>query len=225
MSKKPISAKTLERQLKVHYETAWYLLHKIRIALGNRNAEYSLSGLLEVDEMQLSVMDLSEEENIKGTGKRRGRGANQAKVLVMTSFKEYKDKKGRNKRGLNKVAMELIEDYTSETIGNIMTNWVKRHARIYTDGFSSYQKLKEKFPNITQTIASGLKAVEELPIVHRVIGNFKNQLVGIHHSVSQLHLQNYLDEFCYKQNRSHIFSDLVESIAFQSVRFSWHNSR
>ena len=189
--------------------------------MGSRNSGYTLDGLLEVDETQIGVMDLSEDENRKGIGKKQGRGARQAKVLVMASFNTYNDQHGRPKRTLKNVAMEILGDYTSASLEKVMTKWIDKHARIYTDGFRSYGPIKEKFVNITQTVASGVKAVEELPVVHRVIGNLKNQILGIHHSVSQLHLQNYLDEFCYKLNRTFKLSRLMESIALQSVRFCW----
>ncbi len=65
MSKKPISGRILERHLEVHYETAWYMLQKIRLAMESRNRDYHLEGLLEVDETQVTVMDLSSEENDK----------------------------------------------------------------------------------------------------------------------------------------------------------------
>ncbi|MGB0431050.1 MAG: IS1595 family transposase, partial [Bacteroidia bacterium] len=78
MSKKPTSAKTLERHLNVHYETAWFLLQKIRIALGKRNRDYTMSGNIEVDECMLAVMDLSEETNSGEKPRKRGRGSNEA---------------------------------------------------------------------------------------------------------------------------------------------------
>ena len=50
-------------------------------------------------------------------------------------------------------------------------------------------------------VSSGKIANLNLPIVHQVIGNIKGDILGIHRCVSQLHLQNYLAEFCYKLNR------------------------
>lgn len=47
------------------------MLQKVRISMGCRNRDYQLEGLLEVDETQVTVMDLSGEENDKGSGKRK----------------------------------------------------------------------------------------------------------------------------------------------------------
>lgn len=70
MSKKSISAKTLERHLGVHYETAWYMLQKIRIAMGSKNRDLVIDGMAEVDEAQMSVIELSEDEKHIGLKKK-----------------------------------------------------------------------------------------------------------------------------------------------------------
>lgn len=227
MSKKPISAKTLERHLEVHYETAWYLLQKIRLALKKRNEEYILSGAVEVDECMQSVIDLSKVANAEDSQKKRGRGSNKAKILVMTSFEDGKDKKGYPKRYLKSAAMEVIEDFSTKSIGLQMTKWIEKHSRIYTDKFKSYIPLKEKFQNIDMKVSSGKPAIQNLPIVHQIIGNLKADILGIHRCVSQLHLQNYLAEFCYKLNRRFMLAPsytgklIIENIVLQSVKFTW----
>jgi len=48
-SKKGISAKQLQRMLKVSYKTAWYLAHRIRDAMGE-DEQPLLQGIVEVDE-------------------------------------------------------------------------------------------------------------------------------------------------------------------------------
>src|SRR2546425_5551189 len=48
-SKKGISAKQLQRMLKVSYKTAWYLSHRIRDAMGD-DEQPLLRGIVEVDE-------------------------------------------------------------------------------------------------------------------------------------------------------------------------------
>ena len=45
------------------------------------------------------------------------------------------------------------------------------------------------------------KSGEWLPWVHVAIGNLKAFLLGTYHGVSSKHLQEYLNEFCYRFNR------------------------
>ena len=37
--------------------------------------------------------------------------------------------------------------------------------------------------------------------VHIAISNVKKKILGLHHSVKDTYMQNYLNEFCYKFNR------------------------
>ncbi len=57
------------------YESAWYLLKRIRKAMGQRDAKYLLSGLMEMDEGFFGG---------RKSGKRR-RGTAQKKVIVALS--------------------------------------------------------------------------------------------------------------------------------------------
>lgn len=136
----------------------------------------------------------------------------------MASFKHETLSNGRTRKRLENVVMEQIEDYKSETIGNAMNRYIKRSSRIFTDAFRSYIPLKSTFINLTQQIADGANAVKVLPVSHGVISNLRKNIEGIHHCVSQLHLQNYLDEYCFRFNNRH---QPIESILLQSVKFKW----
>lgn len=227
MSKKPVSAKTVERHLDVHYETAWFVLQKIRIAMGRRNSNYVLTGNVEVDECMMSVIELSEEANAQDYKSKRGRGSSQAKVLVMATFDERENKHGQKFKFLKRVAMDVLDDFSSKSIGEKMSQWISKRSKIYTDKFKAYNPLKTNFDEIIMRISSGKLAKENLPIVHQQIGNLKGDILGIYRSVSQLHLQNYLNEFCYRVNRRFMLkpkfagTPILENIVLQSVKFLW----
>src|SRR5665647_1742959 len=80
-SKKGISAVELQRQLDhKRYESIWMMMHKIRQAMGNRDALYKLSDMVEFDEGSF------ETEISKGSREtlKRGRGSErQVNVAVM----------------------------------------------------------------------------------------------------------------------------------------------
>ena len=48
--KRGISALTLAGRIRVSYETAWYLLKRIRMAMEARDAHYTLAGIIEFDD-------------------------------------------------------------------------------------------------------------------------------------------------------------------------------
>ena len=57
--KRGISAVQLSRTLGICYESAWYLLHRIRAAMGKRDEKYELSGIVEMDDGYRSYKNLS----------------------------------------------------------------------------------------------------------------------------------------------------------------------
>ena len=84
-----------------------------------------------------------------------------------------------------------------------------------TDAYHSYRKpLSEKFNHNWQVFdADG----QELAWLHAIISNAKAFVQGTFHRIDQMHLQRYLDEFCWCFNRRHrcenIFFDLLRSVA------------
>lgn len=80
--KRGISAKGLARQLDLSYESAWYLLVRIRSAMQERDHDYLLQGIIEMDEAYLRAPQ---------SGKRRGRGTEREKMVVAVS-KETKNR-------------------------------------------------------------------------------------------------------------------------------------
>ena len=51
VTKKGFSAKEIQRQLNLkRYEPVWQMTHKLRRAMGNRDARYTLEGMIEMDE-------------------------------------------------------------------------------------------------------------------------------------------------------------------------------
>ena len=71
-TKKSFSALELQRQLgHKYYEPVWAMVHKLRMAMGKRDGEYSLSGVLELDEgfFSTAVETVEKDKPLK-----RGRG-------------------------------------------------------------------------------------------------------------------------------------------------------
>lgn len=74
--KRGISAVQLSRTLNICYESAWYLLHRIRRAMSQRDEKYALSGIVEMDDGYVGGAT----HNSK-----RGRGTAKAKIVVALS--------------------------------------------------------------------------------------------------------------------------------------------
>lgn len=195
--KRGISALTLAGRINVSYETAWYLLKRIRQAMEARDAHYTLGGIIEFDDSYFGA-------KIKGV---RGRKAGNQGVFVAVG----KDEEGRP------MYLKMC------TTPNIQIPSVKRFVDenldidsvVETDGFRSYRKpLSDNYTHQAEDFSPDS---EHLKWLHRIIGNAKAFINGTYHGTSTKHLQMYLSEFCYRFNRRSyggaIFDRLLIAVA------------
>ena len=91
---------------------------------------------------------------------------------------------------------------------------IAEQSTIETDAYRSYRKpLSEKY-NHNWDVFDADK--EMLVWLHTVISNAKSFVQDTFHGLDALHLQRYLDEFCWRFNRRYrqdsIFFDLLRSV-------------
>ena len=175
--KRGISAKGLARQLELPYESAWYLLARIRSAMHDRDQNYLLEGVIEMDEAYLGAQK---------RGKKRGRGTDRQKMAVAVS----KDKKERPLF----LRLRVIPDITTATLQNVVNDCVKAGSTIECDGYKSYPALENVEVNPSKY------QIGDLKWVYAAIGNFKAFLLGTYHG-SCGDYQPYMDEYCFRFNR------------------------
>lgn len=189
--KRGISATQLSKMLRIGYESAWYLLKRIRGAMGQRDANYLLSGLLEMDEGYWGS---------RRTGK-RGRGTSQEKVVVALS------KTGEKKVPLY-LRMQVVSDVKGKTLQEFVDAHVQGGANIECDGFKAYQGLK----NVSVDAKVYDSAAGDLKWLHKALSNLKAFLIGTYHGRCES-LQSYLDEYCFRFNRRQFTDQLFARLA------------
>ena len=213
MDKVEVSISEMQRILEIgQYRTAWLMAHKIRKAMADRDARYSLAGLIEMDESFFGPK-----------GSKRGRGS-ERKSTVLCAVSLYRDRKGEEKPGfahmqvVENAAADTIEDFLDRLGCGVMTKKCKQLLEaIRSDGWRSYSRAaKNKQLQHFKVILRDPKAAGRLlPWVHRVISNVKAVIRGTHRGVSEKHLQSYLSEVCYRFNRrfweKELFDRLVQT--------------
>ena len=191
--KRGISAKGLARQLQLSYESAWYLLVRIRSAMHDRDQNYMLEGIVEMDEAYLGAPT---------RGKKRGRGTDRQKMAVAIS----KDEKERPLF----LRLRVIPDITTASLQNVVNDYVKADSTIECDGYKSYTAVENVKVNPSKY------QIGDLKWVHAAIGNFKAFLLGTYHG-SCGDYQPYMDEFCFRFNRrfqpAQLFARLSRAVA------------
>jgi transposase-like protein len=185
-AKNGMSAKTIEQTLGVSYNTAWTMLQRFRVAMVNTKRE-KLSGVVEVDETQVGGVDV---------GGKRGRGSKKSLVVIAIEVHEPK--------GFGRIRMRYIQDASSDSLTNFITDVVHTNSTIHTDGWNGYNKVKslEYLHETTVMSHSNDQAHVSMPGVHRIASLLKRWMLGTHQgSFSQEHLQAYLEEFTFRFNR------------------------
>ena len=182
--KRGCSALQISKELNLCYSTAWFLCHRIRSAMGERDTEYVLSGHIEADDAFFGAPT--------SNGK-RGRGTDKTVVLVGLSLDEQKNPKY--------VKMQVAPDIKGESVAAFAVENIEQGSVIHSDGYSSYNILTEKGFIHEGKICDPVTDPEHLKWLHVVISNAKTFINGTFHGLGKRHLQCYLDEFCYRFNR------------------------
>jgi hypothetical protein len=237
-TKKAFSALEMQRQLgSKRYEPIWYMMQKIRLSMGKRDALYKLKGNIEADDAYFEIVDLPELDElgnkkpdgrvVKKDGKdddeqKRGRGSKtKQQVLVMVESNPNTDPltKHKKKRSMGFVKMIIIDSLTNNS-----TNYEagKADAALLTDAMPGFSKLKDVVAGDTALVVPKKEAGKTLPWVHTVISNAKRLFLGIHHSIGREYLQNYLNEYCYKLNRRNFQSDLFDRMIVAGINDTWY---
>jgi hypothetical protein len=213
MGKVGVSVAEMQRLLEIKsYKTAWLMGHKIRKAMADRDARYTLAGLVEMDESFFGP-----------SGETRGRGS-ERKSTVLCAVSLYTDRKGRQRPGFARLSVvsdasaKTIEDFLERLGCGLTTEEGKQLLEaIRTDGWKSYGAAakSKKLTHFKVVLCKPEDAGELLPWVHRVISNTKSVIGGTHRGVSKKHLSSYLAEVCYRFNRRfwerELFDRLVQA--------------
>jgi transposase-like protein len=220
-TKKSFSAAELQRRLgHKRYEPIWFILHKLRSVMGKRDERYSLSGVIELDEGFFTT-DISEEE--KKNPLKRGRGSQRkSKVLVMaesTPIEEEQAFKGGKTRKVNHIKMLVISDLKADTITSSVEEKVNCKSEIDSDDSTSYVQLKNVVTKHNPQVIEKEEIGKILPWAHIAISNAKRLFLNVYHQLDPLHLQKYLNEFCYKFNRRYFGENLFDRLMLASVSY------
>jgi transposase-like protein len=186
-SKNGISSHELGRALGITQKSAWFMLHRIRLAM--QSESFLLSGEVEVDETFIGGKARNmhkrdrERRGIKGAGM-----AGKTPVLGMIE------------RG-GRVQAEVIPNVKGSTLRPKIKDSVANGAAVYTDALPSYNGLGVRFTH--RTIDHAERYVDGR--VHtNGIENFWSQLKrglnGTYISVEPFHLFRYLDERVFTFN-------------------------
>jgi len=203
--KRGVSAKFLERELGVAYQTAWTMGHKLRHGLSEDPAR-PIAGFLEADETYIGG---------RGDPASPGRSLdNPDKSLVVLAVEKVPAPKAKaaghavqRQHGFYAGAARIavLPAATGADLGAFLKTNIAPRSHLLTDGFSGYQAqaadLGAHLKHTPVIQGTGSAAAACFPIVHTLFSTIKAWLIGTHHGVSAKHLPRYLREWAYRFNR------------------------
>lgn len=221
--KRGVSAKFLQRELGVAYQTAWTIAHKLRHGLSEDTAR-PIGGYLEADETFVGG---------RGDPSSPGRSTqNPDKSLVVAVVEKVAAP--RNKAGefghavkrqqgfyAGSIRIAVLPAASAIELGAFLRANVAAKSHLLTDGFKGYQgreaALADHLKHTPVIQGDGPNAAEFFPIIHTVFSNMKAWLVGTHHGVSAKHLPRYLREWTYRFNRRNRVDRMDEFLLRRAV--------
>jgi hypothetical protein len=200
--KRGISALQLSSELDIGYESAWYLLKRIRKAMADRDQRYLLDGITEMDDFYYGG---------PGEGGKRGRGTTQESVMIAVS----KTEDGKPKF----VKMQVVKDLKGGTVKDFALSHIATGSTIQSDSFSSYKAALGKDYTHDYTVYDSDS--DMLHWLHMIVGNAKAFLLGTYHGNCRHDLQPFLDEFCFRLNRrsfkEELFTRLLHAVVQPNI--------
>ena len=191
--KRGISATQLSRELEIAYSSAWYLLQRLRSAMGKRDQKYILSGTIELDDAYFGTPSV---------GGKRGRGTDKTSALVAVS---------KNKDGHPQFLKLKVSGLAADEVKRFAECSFEPSSKVNTDALQSFQTALKDFEHHFEVFEKGNG---DLRWVHTLISNVKSFVLGTYHGLGKKHLQAYFDEFAFRFNRRFWQDQLFSRLAY-----------
>jgi transposase-like protein len=183
-----ISSWELHRALGVTQKTAWFMLHRIRLAMQDGEHGGKLAGEIEADESFIGGKARNMHADVKAR-KITGRGT-EGKAIVAAVLQ----------RG-GKVRAKVVDTRKKKDLQALVRNHVETGSNLYTDALKSYDGLDKDF---VHQVIDHAEAYVDGQVHTNGLENFwsllKRGLKGTYVSVEPYHLFRYIDEQAFRYN-------------------------
>lgn len=188
--KKGISSHQLSRDLSITQKTAWFLLHRIRIMLGDEAPEL-LNNVVEIDESYLG----GKYKNMHKSIRNKAHAENVSHADNKTTVVGLLERDNKVKTTILKKKEQTLKDMVREN--------VSKEATIVTDSFIAYKGLNKEFAAhevVNHLIDEYVRGEWHTNTIEGFWSFLKRSIYGIYHHVSPKHLQAYCEENSYRYN-------------------------
>ena len=191
--KNGVSSYEIARDLRVTQKSAWFMLHRIRLALKDGfwgKMGGSESGPVEVD------------ETFVGPDPRKMHRARRLRSIELNGSHGKAIVMGMLERDARKVRAMVVPNVKRETLQSEILNQIEKKSTVYTDASVSYDSLAAK--DFIHETVSHVEEYVRGQVHTQGIENFwsllKRGLRGTYVAVEPFHLDRYLDEQVFRYN-------------------------
>jgi len=203
-AKKSISALQMQRDLGIHYRSAWHLNHRIREAM--ESPEGLFGGTVEVD---ATFVGGKYDER-----RARAKYDKQAVAGVMQRTTEAQH---------SKVVAKIVKREIATEMKAVIKAHVATGTNVMTDDHKAYKALSKngwKHEIVAHTKDEWVRGNVHTQGIENFWSLFKRGVIGSFHHVSVKHLHRYLDEFSFRFNNREsqdIFNMIVANLLIGSA--------
>ncbi len=192
--KNGISSYELGRALGVTQKTAWFMLHRLRLALQSKDGG-KLAGEVEIDESYIGGkarnMHKAKRERLNV---KRGRSI-AGKVAVMGLLERHPEK------GKSRIRTEVLSSLRRPHIQEHVRRHVEPGASLNTDAFFSYAGLSREYVhNVIDHAECYVQGTVHTNGTENFWSLLKRAIKGTYVSIEPFHLFRYLDEQAFRFN-------------------------
>lgn len=226
--KNGVSSHEIARATGVTQKSAWFMLHRVRLAMkpyaDNTKLGGPEGGTVEVDESfiggKFANMHASRAKKVTDSSEPLGPGEYGVrygnKAVVMGMFD----------RGSRQVRAKVIPNVKRETLQNEIMKNVRYGSNVYTDSAVSYNRVGWRYVHETVNHAeSYVNGQVHTNSLENFWSLLKRNLTGTYHAIEPFHLDRYLDEQLFRfnnrvnKNDSERFSKLVTQIVGRRLTY------
>ena len=184
-SLKGVSSMRLHRDLGVTQKSAWFILHRLRLAFNSPGPP--LPGPAEVDETYMGgrARAMSPARRAKLTG----RGPADKTAVI-----------GLRDRPSRQVRAAVIPSTRRHILHGFLAAHLNPGATVYTDEHRAYRTMPFEHIAVNHSVSEYVRGQAHTNGIESFWATLKRAHMGTYHQISPKHLQRYIDEFAGRHN-------------------------